>query len=460
MQTRLRMSSSVREIRFGMAVLRASFIALLLLSAAAGAHAAEPLPELLAKARALSGSPAAAYELLAAAEDEYIGEIAFDYALGRAALDAGRPDRATLAFWRVLAQEPLHAGALIDTGRAYLALGNVQQARATFDAVLALDPPPAVRSQVLAYVAQSGVAQSGAAQARRLTFGGYVEANAGRSSNVNQSPAAAQVFVPAFGATFDLAQPNVAKADSFAGLAGGLDAALALDGGYALIAGAEFLERRHSHETAFDLGAVGVRGGVARATQDSLSRAQLVAMRSDLGREPSREAVALALEHIASLGGGSALSFFANGGSFRHPPESLRIFDADFATLGASAQKLGDGWSALLGVAVGEENDTGGNPAGDQAKYSIRAAGEKQLAAKLSAAASAAWQRGQYELADPSFLVRRDDRRTDFELSLQYALGGGFSLRAALARTEQRSNIALYSFERNEAWAAVRYEFR
>jgi tetratricopeptide (TPR) repeat protein len=437
-----------------MAAFKASLLALLLLCAAA-ARAAEPLADLLARARALSDSPAAAYEVLAAAEDEYIGEIDFDYALGRAALEAGRPDRATLAFGRVLALDPLHAGALIDTGRAYLALGNLDQARAAFDAVLALNPPPAVRGQVLAYLVQAN-----ATSAQRLTLRGYVEANAGYSSNVNQSPATAQVFVPAFGATFDLAQQNIAKADGFVGLAGGVDAAIALDGGYALIGGAEFLQRWNHHQTAFDLGALGVRGGIARATQDSLTRAQLVAMQSDLGHAPSRNAIALGLERIESLSDGKALSFFGTGGSFRHPPASLRIFDADFLTLGATAQQLGDGWSALVGAAGGKEYDTGGNPSGDQAKYSVRAAGEKQLVPRLSAIASAGWQRALYQLPDPSFLVRRDDRRTDLELVLQYSLGGGLSLRMVTAFSEQRSNIPLYSFERNEAWVALRYEFR
>jgi len=183
-------------------------------------------------------------------------------------------------------------------------------------------------------------------------------------------------------------------------------------------------------------------------------------MRSDLGHAPSRNAIALALERIESLSGGKALSFFGTGGSFRHPPESLRIFDADFLTLGATAQQLGDGWSALAGAAGGKEFDTGGNPSGDQAKYSVRAAGEKLLRPLLSAIASAGWQRGLYQLPDPSFLVRRDDRRTDLELVLQYSLGAGLSLRMVLAAGEQRSNIPLYSFERNEAWAALRYEFR
>jgi tetratricopeptide (TPR) repeat protein len=431
---------------------------LALLFATTGAAAAgEPLAGLLARARALSLSqgPTAAYELLAAAEDEHIGEIEFDYALGRAALDAERPDRATLAFARVLALNPLHAGALIDTGRAYLALGNAAQARATFETVLSLDPPPAVRDQVLALLARAGAAPAG-----RLALRGYVEASAGWSSNVNQSPAAAQVFVPAFGANFDLAQQNVAKSDSFLALAGGLDAALPLDGSLALIGGAEFLQRWHRHETAFDLGAVGLRGGLAVAGEERLTRAQAVVMRSDLGRDPARETAALAVEHIMSLRSVGALTFFAQGGAFRHPLESLRIFDANFLTVGATLQKLGEGSSALLGVAAGGEDDTGGNPAGDKRLFAVRAAGETRLTPRLSLSASAAWQRGRYDQIDPSFLLERDDKRTDLELGLQYALSQGLFLRLGLTWTEQRSNIPIYAYTRDEAWLGLRHEFR
>lgn len=431
---------------------------LALLFAVAGAAAAdEPLAALLARARALASSqgPAAAYRLLAAAEDEHIGEIEFDYALGRAALDADRPDRATLAFGRVLALDPLHAGALIDTGRAYLALGNAAQARAVFETVLSLDPPPAVRDQVLALLVRAA-----AAPARRLALRGYVEASAGWSSNVNQSPAAAQVFVPAFGANFDLAQQNVAQSDSFLALAGGVDAALPVDRSVALIGGAEFLQRWYRHESAFDLGAVGLRGGLAVAGEERLTRAQLVAMRSDLGRDPARETAALALEHIMSLRSVGAVSFFAQGGAFRHPLESLRIFDANFLTLGATVQKLGERSSALLGVAAGGEDDTGGNPAGDKRLFAVRAAAETRLAPQLSLSAGAAWQRGRYDQIDPSFLVERDDKRTDLELGLQYALSQGLFLRLGLTWTEQRSNIPVYAFTRDEAWLGLRHEFR
>ena len=438
-----------------MGVSRSCILAVLF--AAAGAAAAEePLAELLARARAvsLSQGPSAAYELLAAAEDEHIGEIEFDYALGRAALDAARPDRATLAFARVLALDPSHAGALIDTGRAYLALGNAAQARATFETVLSLDPPPAVRDQVLAMLAQAGVPPG------RLALRGYVEASAGWSSNANQSPAAAQVFVPAFGTNFDLAQQNVAKSDSFLALAGGIDAALPVDASLALVGGAEFLQRWYRHETAFDLGAVGLRGGVAIAEEGRLTRAQLVTVRSDLGHDPARETAALSLEHIRSLRAAGALSFFAQGGAFRHPLESLPIFDANFLTVGATLPKLGERSTPRIGGPAGGADDTGGNPAGDKRLFAVRGAGETKVTPRLSLTALAAWQRGRYDQIDPSFLVERDDKRTDLELGLQYALSDGLFLRVGLSWSEQRSNIPIYAFTRDEAWLGLRHEFR
>jgi hypothetical protein len=183
-------------------------------------------------------------------------------------------------------------------------------------------------------------------------------------------------------------------------------------------------------------------------------------MRSDLGHDPSRETVALALEHIRALRAVGALSFFAQGGAFRYPLESLRLFDANFLTVGATVQKLGEGSSALLGVAAGGEDDTGGNPQGDKRLFAVRAAGDTRLAPRLLLTAGAAWQRGRYSQVDPSFLVERDDRRTDLDLGLQYALSPGLFLRVGLTWTEQRSNIPVYAFRRDEAWLGLRHEFR
>ena len=87
----------------------------------------DALEKLLSEAEALlnSGKSDEAYKLLAPMDFEYSGNVRFDYLLGVSALDSGHPDKATLAFERVLAVEPNFAGARLDMARAYFHLGDL-----------------------------------------------------------------------------------------------------------------------------------------------------------------------------------------------------------------------------------------------------------------------------------------------------------------------------------------------
>jgi tetratricopeptide (TPR) repeat protein len=425
---------------------------------ALGRDPVAPLPELLAQARALSSSGrfADAYALLAGAEDEYIGEVQFDYALGRAALDAGYPARATLAFSRVLALDPGHAGALIDTGRAYLALGNFEQARATFESLLALDPPPGLRAQLQGFLQQARRELPG-----RAALSGYVAATLGRSTNVNQSPGQGQVFVPLFAARFDLAEQNVRKADRYWSIAGGLDGSLPLSETYSVVGSAELIERQNFRESAFDLGGVGARLGLAAAAGPNLVRLQWIAARNYLGHDPSRDVEALALEGFRMLGPDAQLAASAQGGRIRHVPEALRVFDANFVALGAGASRRFAGSSTLSGgILAGGEHDVGGNPDGDKRQLGFRAAADAPVRARLNASLSFALQRTGYDRVNPAFLVERHDLRRDLELSLQYLLEDAWSARIGVTWTGQRSNIPIYEFQRRELWLMVRRDFR
>ena len=429
--------------------------------AIANAEAREPvapLAELLGQARELaaSGRHDAAYELLSAAEDEYIGEPRFDYALGRAALDAGYPARATLAFSRVLALDPGHAGALIDTGRAYLALGNFQQARATFESLLALDPPPPLRAQLQAFLEQ---ARRGLPP--RPALAGYLAAAFGRSSNVNQSPSQSQVFVPLFGARFDLADQNVRKPDRYWTLGGGVEGSLPLDPTWSLVGGAELVERQNLRESAFDLGGLGARLGVAAASGTDLLRLQWLAARNYLGHDANRDVDALAAEGFKALGPDDQLAASAQAGRIRYLPEDLRIFDSDFVTLGLGVSHRTDGSSTLaIGISAGGEHDVGGNPDGSKRQLGLRASADVPLQPRWGAGISLSLQQTDYDRENPAFLVERRDRRRDVELTLQYILEEALSLRFGATWTAQRSNVPIYEFDRRELWIMLRREFR
>jgi len=425
------------------------------------AAAAQPaLADVLARATALSqaGDHAQAYALLQAEEDTFIGEIDFDYALGRAALNAGRPDRATIAFSRVLALDPGHAGARIDMGRAYLALGNWAQARAAFEALLALDPPPALRAQLLVYLGEARGERGTGASAR-----GYLSVFGGTSSNVNQAPGESQVFVPGLVAVLQLADQNVRKEDSFAGVSGGIEAAIPLSGRAALIGGAEFLSRANAHESAFDIGGIAVNAGLAWEGARHVVRGQLQAVRSTLGGSTSREISAFSLdfaETSAAPGTLGTLFGFLQAGSYRHPPADLKIFDADFLSVGAGANMHIDQKStASVVLLAGGDQDRGGNPSGNRSGLGVRLSWERVLGPKLRLAVLAGVQNSQYDAVDPAFLVRREDRRSDLESFFRVELAPKLELRFGVLRSVQDSNIAIYEFSRSDWTLTLRRDF-
>jgi tetratricopeptide (TPR) repeat protein len=109
---------------------------------------ATPLGELLGQARRRldAGQPEAAYRLLEPRTALYAGSVDFDYLLGLAALDAGRPGEAVLALERVLAAEPGHRPARAEIGRAYLQLRELESARRELETVARSELPPQVRA--------------------------------------------------------------------------------------------------------------------------------------------------------------------------------------------------------------------------------------------------------------------------------------------------------------------------
>jgi len=421
-----------------------------------------PLEELLARAEALSSSAKfpEAYELLLREEDTYIGVIEFDYALGRAALNAGLPDKATLAFSRVLALDPGHAGASIDIGRAYLALEDFARARATFQGLLALDPPPPVRAQLRGYLAQTEPPQAGGNLPIGMSYQGYVAATLGRSTNVNQSPAQSQVFVPAIGSNFELSNQNVKKADGFASVSAGLEAAQALDGTYSMILGGEFIERRNFHEFSFDLGGVNFYMGLGAAMGAHQWRVQRLVGRDYLGESPSRDLDAFAFNYLGPLATDTQLLVSAQAGRLRYVPEGLRIFDANFVTWGVgAARKIAEQSTAFVIFSTGRQNDVGDNPSGDKRLLGVRVGAEAALRPRLKLTGSAAWERGNYNRFDEAFFTERRDARWTLETALQYALERNLFLRLGISRSDQRSNIPIYEYSRSEGWLMLRREF-
>jgi len=415
------------------------------------------LDDLLARAAAMTaaGKHAEAYALLAAEEDTHIGELTYDYALGRAALYAGHPDRATIAFARVLALDPRHAGALIDTGRAYLALGNRAQAEVAFESLLALDPPPAIRAQLLIYLGEARAGQKAGFAVR-----GYLSLAAGASSNVNQAPGQGGIFVPGLQGVVQLADQNIRKDDSFASLGGGVEFAAPMRGRLSLIGSGEFIARANAHESEFDVGGGSGSVGLAWSGERYLVRGQMQILRNTLGGSTSRDVKALSLDvsetAMPAPGAFGVLFGFLYAGSYRHPPEELKVYDADFVSAGAGVTTRFDEKSTVsVALVTGYDQDQGGNPSGDRAGFGGRIAWERILGPKLRLGAIATLASSRYSAFDAVFLTARKDTRGDFELLLRYDLAPKLEARFGAWRSVQDSNIPIYEYRRTDWWVGL-----
>jgi hypothetical protein len=100
--------------------------------------------------------------------------------LGIAALDSGKPDRATIAFERVLAVNPNFAGARLDMARAYFAMGSDDLAKNEFEIVLTQNPPEPTAAVIRKHL--EVIAERQKAKIQQVTA--YLETNIGHDSNI------------------------------------------------------------------------------------------------------------------------------------------------------------------------------------------------------------------------------------------------------------------------------------
>jgi tetratricopeptide (TPR) repeat protein len=414
----------------------------------------------IAEAEALlrAGRAAAAYEKLAALEDQHAGEPAFDYVLGVAALDSGRPDRATLAFERVLAVDPGFAGARLDMARAYFNLGDLARSRAEFESVLAQNPPAQARAVIERYL--EVIAEREAA--KRTVVKGYVELGVGRDDNVNNSTSQANVAVPALGnLVFTLDPSNVQRSDAYLQTAAALEVTHELVPGASLFGGATLRGRKNESLERFDYESVEGRGGVAWGSQEVLLRLQGSRERFTLAGSPNRTSEGVTADARYVLAPDSFVSTFLQQSNFAFEDPQLTVNDFKQTIGGAGWVKLfQEGRSAFSATLFGgKETDRNGRADGGKDLGGVRFGGQFAAAARLDLFAALGQQHGRYQRENAAFLVTRRDRLTDMTLGLIWKIAGGLSLRPQLMRIKNASNIPIYQYTRDDLFVALRYDF-
>lgn len=247
-------------------VLAAIFTAFASIAARADEATVERARQLLA-----AGNPKQAYAELAAVQDKMSGMPEFDYLLGVAALDSGRIEDSIVAFERVLALVPNHAGAQMDLARAYYAAGSFDLAEAAFLKLRASNPPAAAQQAIGRYL-DAIQQRKHQTQAGWTAFG---ELGLGYDSNLTGVPvdfgAAAQQSFNLVG--IEPTGNSLKRSAAFMQGAVGAEYYRPLSRGWSLFAGGELRGRAYNGESDFNIAAAEVRFGGALNAGDDQYRA-------------------------------------------------------------------------------------------------------------------------------------------------------------------------------------------
>lgn len=423
------------------------------------AHSAEGPDLAVAERLVQTGHPADAYALLAPHEDRLAGDVKYDYLLGIAALDSGKPDKATLAFERVLAVNPNFAGARLDMARAYFQLGDLTRAKAELDTVLAENPPPAARITINRYLEAIDKLE----QAKKTAKTAYAEASFGRDSNVNNSTSQSQIAVPALGnLIFTLDPTNVKRGDTYALFGVGGDIAHDVGSGYAVFAGGDVRYRSNSSEDRFNYTSGLARMGMAWSNQTDVVRGTVSADRYYLDDTRNRSGTAFGLDWRHSIDPSSVINTFGTYTRYRFADGQLAINDFDQYLLGTGLLRLFDDGRSAINAAVfaGYEDDTKGRADGNKNIRGVRLGGQLHFHEKADFFVSVGMQRGTYDRENTAFQATRADNQYDAVAGVIVHIDSAWSVRPQLLFIHNDSNIPIYAYKRSDFSVTLRRDFR
>lgn len=405
-----------------------------------------------------SGKAAEAYELLEPEQAKRAGDPEYDYLLGIAALDSGKPTLAIFALERVLAVQPQHLQARAEIARAYFVSGEKAAAKQEFEAVQSRNPPEAVKATIQKFLDAINQGQDG----KGTLLSAYLDVSIGNDSNVNSATASNQVAIPAFGgaiATLDAS--GVETRDSFATVSGGANVRHALSPDWQVFGGANINLRGNSSRRVFNTGGIDGNVGLNLTSAEDSYSAALQVQSFNIDNKRYRDGAGMTLQWQRDLKNSSQASGFLQFTDLKYPDQSVR--DARRYVLGAAYAGVMSGDPApavYAGLYAGKEKEKqSGVPFLGHKLYGVRAGGELRVGAQTSLFSSLSVESRSYGGEDPIFLVTRKDTQADLKLGIHHVMDKFWTLTPQFAYTKNKSNIIINDYKRSIFSIGLRRDF-
>ncbi|GAB6097046.1 hypothetical protein JCM14469_33000 [Desulfatiferula olefinivorans] len=391
-------------------------------------------------------------------EEQLAGHTDFDYLFGIAALESGRPVKASLAFERVLAVRPGFVGARMDLGRAYAAIGNYLKARQEFTIVLRQpNPPPLVKTVAARYMAMIEERLS----KKKTELSGWVELSGGYDSNVNYATDDAVIEIPALQWTaVTLSDDNIEKDDSF--LTYSLNLGLVHHASPALRPYVDIYGSRRllADEKKFETDDLQLRTGIDIGESANTFQIGTTMGLSTLDRSVNSKQVGVNAAWRHRLDASDTITVFGRFDALRYPDVRVNNIDqwvGGIAWLHAVPLMRGSllSASAYGGYAAATDHRADG----DNDIFGIRLGYQASPFADMSIMAGVGGQFSDFKKENAVFQETRNDRQMDVRLAVNWAPIRILSIGCMLSHVHNHSTLPIHEYRRNDVSAMIRYHF-
>ncbi|MDP2878183.1 MAG: surface lipoprotein assembly modifier [Sulfuricella sp.] len=406
-----------------------------------------------------------------------LGDPAFDFFYGIAAMDAGHPGEGVLALERYILVFPDNGDARFQLARGYFILGEDQRARDEFEALA----PVAKGDQKIAM--ERFLDAIRARESRyQPTARFHLEAGLGFDSNINAGLSeGATPQVPGLGALPAVSSSSVSakERDSFMTLGAGVQGTLPVAPGLALFGAVGFDARQYQggNSDMFDQMSLGATGGVSYLKDKNLFKAGGSLSQSwvDDQRYVSSHGVNGEWHH--QFDQFNRFSLGAQWARFNY--EDMFVFltkdktggpvfsqtsvrDSDFTGVsGAWSHAFALSYQPVFTLSgnYGEERNQRNRADLSRDIYGARATLALTPAPRWGAGIGVGYQESKYQDRFTAGSENRHDKSWSVEGSVSYFYTQQLSLRAEAQFYDQSSNIGLFDYLREVVAVKARYEF-
>ncbi|MBI1888064.1 MAG: DUF560 domain-containing protein [Nitrosomonadales bacterium] len=451
-------------------LISAVVVNLLLFHSAVWAAPADEIRSLLEQNKAQE-----AYQL-GRVSPELLGDPAFDFFYGIAAIDAGHPGEGVLALERYILSFPDNGDARFQLARGYFILGEDQRARDEFETLL----PNSTGNQKIAIERYLDAIRTRESR-YQPTAKAYVEASLGVDTNINAGlSSGATPQIPGLGTLPAVSSNSISarEQDTFLTASAGVQGTYPVSPGVSLYGAGGVDARRHlgSNNDVFDQHSLGATGGVSYLKERNLYKGGAFLSQSWVDNQSYLLSYGLNGEWNHQLDQFNRLTLGAQLARFDYDDMNIYLTkdkaggpvlsvltdrNSDFIGIsGAWAHALAMPYQPVITVSgnYGEESNQRNRADLSRDIYGARVSFAMTPAERWGVSAGIGYQENKYRDIFTAGSERRHDTSWGLDGSVSYFYTKQFSVRAEAQILDQGSNIGLFRYGREVVSVKARYE--